>query len=181
MTAMTPIIGRTRADAEALQKELDNSIPAAVAIGKLESLLLNFDLSPYSADGPLPLIPVDTPSSIRDRVVDLARRENLPISELAKRVSAGRTSRTIVGTAQDVADELEAWYRAGAADGFVISPPFLPASLEDFVDGVIPILQEKGLFRRAYEGQTLRENLGLARPENLFAANPALGGTPEIW
>ena len=181
MTAITPIIGPTRADAEALQKELDNSIPPPVAIGKLEGLLLNFDLSPYPANGPLPPIPDDTPSSIRDRVVELARCESLSISELAKRVAAGRTSRTIVGTAQDVADELEAWYTAGAADGFVISPPFLPTALEDFVDGVIPVLQEKGLFRRAYEGHTLRENLGLARPANLFAGDHALGGTPEIW
>jgi hypothetical protein len=100
---------------------------------------------------------------------------------LAKRVAAGRTSRTIVGTAEDVAEELEAWYTAGAADGFVISPPFLPTALEDFVDGVIPVLQKKGLFRHTYEGRTLRENLGLARPVNCFAANPALGGTPEIW
>ncbi len=181
MTAITPIIGPTRADAAALQAELDDAIPDIVAIGKLEGLLLNFDLSSYPIDGPLPPIPADTPSSIRDRVVDLARRENLPIRELAKRVAAGRTSRTIVGTAQDVADELEAWYDADAADGFVISPPFLPTALEDFVDSVVPLLQERGLFRRAYEGRTLRENLGLARPPNLFADNSTLGGTPEIW
>ena len=181
MTAITPIIGRTRADAKALQKELDDSIPNVVAISKLEGLLLHFDLSSYPADGPLPHIPSDTPSSIRDRVVDLARRENLSIAELARRVAAGRTSRTIVGTGQDVADELEAWYSAGAADGFVISPPFLPAALDDFVDEVVPILQEKGVFRRAYEGRTLRENLGLERPANLFGIDPALGGVPEIW
>ena len=181
MTAITPIIGRTRTDAEALQKELNGFIPNVVAISKLEGLLLHFNLSPYPADGPLPHIPSDAPSSIRDRVVDLARRENLLIAELAGRVAAGRTSRTIVGTAQDVADELEAWYSAGAADGFVISPPFLPAALDDFVDEVVPILQEKGVFRRVYEGRTLRDNLGLARPANLFGIDPALGGMPEIW
>jgi alkanesulfonate monooxygenase SsuD/methylene tetrahydromethanopterin reductase-like flavin-dependent oxidoreductase (luciferase family) len=140
----------------------------------------NFDLSSYPADGPLPPIP-EAPSSTRDRVVELARRENLSISELAQRVAAGRTSRTVVGTAQDVAEELEAWYTSGAADGFVISPPFLPGGLEDFVDEVVPILQAKGLFRSAYSGSSLRENLGLARPENLFAKEPSLRQKPEIW
>lgn len=180
LPAITPIIAKTRDEAEALQKQLDGAIPTPVAIGKLEGLLGNFDLSSYPVDGPLPPIP-EAPSSTRDRVVELARRENLSIRELAKRVAAGRTSRTVVGTAHDVADELEAWYTSGAADGFVISPPFLPGGLEDFVDGVVPILQARGLFRLEYEGVTLRENLGLARPQNLFAQDPDLGGKPEVW
>ncbi|MHB8287301.1 MAG: LLM class flavin-dependent oxidoreductase [Caulobacteraceae bacterium] len=180
LPAITPIIAETRAEAEALQRQLDGAIPTPVAIGKLEGLLGNFDLSAYPSDGPLPPIP-EAPNSTRDRVVELAQRENLSIAELAKRVAAGRTSRTVVGTASDVADELEAWYGAGAADGFVISPPFLPGGLEDFVDGVVPILQARGLFRREYEGATLRDNLGLARPDNLFAKDPSLGGKPEVW
>lgn len=73
---------------------------------------------------------------------------------------------TIVGTPVQVADQLQAWFENGAADGFNILPPVLPGSLDDFVNLVIPELQRRGLFRTAYEGSTLRENLGLARPQN---------------
>jgi hypothetical protein len=76
---------------------------------------------------------------------------------------------------------LEAWVKGGAADGFVISPPYLPGGLETFVTEVTPILQARGLVRREYTGATLREHLGLPRPANRFATDRRLGGTPEIW
>ncbi|WP_298692072.1 LLM class flavin-dependent oxidoreductase [uncultured Sphingomonas sp.] len=180
MPAITPIIGRTREEAAELQAQLDASIPSPVAISKLEGLLGNFDLSAYAPDDQLPPIP-EAPNSTRDRVVELAQRERLSIRDLAQRVAAGRTSRTVVGTAHDVADELADWYQGGAADGFVISAPFLPAGLADFVDSVVPELQARGLFRREYEGETLRDHLGLARPANSFAADPSLRSKPEIW
>jgi N-acetyl-S-(2-succino)cysteine monooxygenase len=180
LPAITPIIGMTNDAALALQRELDALIPSPVAISKLEALLGNVDLSGHPPDGPLPPIP-ETPSSTRERVVELASREQLSIRDLAQRVAAGRTSRTVVGTADVVADELADWYRDGAADGFVIAAPYLPGGLEHFVDGVVPLLQSRGLFRKAYSGNTLREHLGLARPGNSFAANPALGAKPEIW
>ena len=180
LPAITPIVGRTREEALELQRELDGLIPSPVAISKLEALLGNVDLSGYSPEGPLPPIP-ETPSSTRERVVELATRERLSIRELAQRVAAGRTSRTVVGTAEDVADELASWYQGGAADGFVISPPFLPGGLADFVDAVVPQLQARGLFRREYTGHTLRDHLGLSRPENVFAKDPSLGAKPEIW
>ena len=63
----------------------------------------------------------------------------------------------------------------------MISAPFLPAGLADFVDSVVPELQARGLFRREYEGETLRDHLGLARPANSFAADPSLRSKPEIW
>ena len=66
----------------------------------------------------------------------------------------------LVGTAKDIADEMAEIVASGAADGFVVSPAFLPDTFEDFVDGVVPILQDKGLFRRDYEGTTLRDHLG---------------------
>lgn len=180
LPAITPIVGATRQQAEALQQQLDGLIPSPVAISKLEGLLGNVDLSGFPADGPLPAIP-ETPSSTRERVVELARREQLSIRELARRVAAGRTSRTVVGTASDVADELASWYADGAADGFVIAAPYLPGGLEAFVDNVVPELQRRGLFRRAYEGRTLRENLGLTRPANFFAVHPDQAVKPEIW
>lgn len=184
LTAITPVIGDSRDAAAALQRDLDALIPASVAINKLQSYLSGFDLSAFSPDDPFPTLPdhvLQGQNSTRDRVVDLAARENLSIGQVAQRIAAGRTSRTVVGTASDVADELGAWYAAGAADGFVISPPFLPGGLEDFVDQVVPLLQALGLFRTAYEGSSLRENLGLSRPENCFVRTPALAARPEFF
>jgi alkanesulfonate monooxygenase len=76
----------------------------------------------------------------------------------------------MVGTASTIADEMEAWLNGNACDGFNVMFPFLPAGLDDFVDKVVPELQRRGLFRREYEGVTLRENLGLPRPENRYVA-----------
>jgi alkanesulfonate monooxygenase len=78
-----------------------------------------------------------------------------------------------VGTPQKIADEIQRWFEEGAADGFNVMPPVLPQSLNEFVDLVIPELQKRGLFRTAYEGRTLRENLGLARPLNRYAQQVA--------
>jgi len=84
-------------------------------------------------------------------------------------ISTARGHRTVVGTPEQVADAIQDWFEHGAADGFNVMPPILPTGLTDFVDQVVPILQRRGLFRREYEGATLRENLGLARPVNGFA------------
>ena len=103
----------------------------------------------------------------------MARRENLTIRQLYKKVAGTRAHRTVCGTAGEIADSLEHWYRSGAADGFNILTPTLPEGFEDFVAQVVPELQRRGLFRTQYEGRTLRENLGLARPDNLRAAAAA--------
>ncbi|KPF90774.1 hypothetical protein IP81_14020 [Novosphingobium sp. AAP83] len=184
MPAITPIIGDTKQAAQDLQRELDGLIPMHIAVSKLEALLGNIDLSGHDPDGPLPPLPeaaLAGQNSTRDRVLELSVRQNLSIRALARQVAAGRTSHTVVGTAEDVAQTLIDWETQGAADGFVISPPFLPAGLEDFVDQVIPILQKSGHFRTAYEGATLRENLGLAVPENYYEAHPETRIQPEVF
>ncbi|TYC89577.1 LLM class flavin-dependent oxidoreductase [Novosphingobium sp. BW1] len=184
MPAITPILGASRAEALDLQRELDTLIPTQVALSKLEALLGNIDLSGHDPDGPLPPLPeaaLAGQNSTRDRVLELAAREPLSLRELARRVAGGRTSHSVVGTACDIAETLIAWEREGAADGFVISPPVLPTGLSDFVDEVVPILQERGHFRQAYEGSSLRENLGLAVPENSFTRDPHSRMAPEIF
>jgi FMN-dependent oxidoreductase (nitrilotriacetate monooxygenase family) len=184
MPAVTPVIGRTSAQAEELKRELDSLIPDAVALSKLEALLGNIDLSHADPELPLPALPkhaLTGQNSTRDRVLELASNQSMPVKELARRVAAGRTGHTIVGTPDHIAETLIRWEVEHAADGFVISPPFLPGGLEDFVDLVVPILQERGHFRTAYEGSTLRDNLGLSMPENQFDALPELRSKPEIW
>lgn len=101
-------------------------------------------------------------------LVKLARRENLTIRGLAMRYAAARSHCMIRGTPQQIADQLEEWFLKRAADGFIFMPVYLPGALEDFVDLVIPELQRRGLFRTDYEGRTLREHLGVPRPDNLF-------------
>jgi alkanesulfonate monooxygenase SsuD/methylene tetrahydromethanopterin reductase-like flavin-dependent oxidoreductase (luciferase family) len=88
----------------------------------------------------------------------------LSIRQVYQRVVGARAHRIIHGSAADIADDLEAWFTGGAADGFNIMPPLFPDGLKDFVDLVVPELQRRGLFRREYEGKTLRENLGLPFP-----------------
>jgi alkanesulfonate monooxygenase len=96
--------------------------------------------------------------------MDIARRDNLTIRQLYTRIAGGRGHFQFVGTPVQAADELQRWFAGGAADGFNIMPPILPDGLNDFVNLVIPELQRRGLFRTAYEGSTLRENLGLPWP-----------------
>jgi Coenzyme F420-dependent N5,N10-methylene tetrahydromethanopterin reductase and related flavin-dependent oxidoreductases len=74
----------------------------------------------------------------------------------------------LIGTPEQVVDQLQEWFENDAADGFNVLPPTTPAGLNDFVDLIVPELQRRGLFRTAYEGKTLRENLGLKRPENQY-------------
>jgi len=100
---------------------------------------------------------------------------------LISRLGSGRGHRTFAGTAEQVADTIEHWYEQGAADGFNIMPAVLPSGLERFVDEVVPILQERGLFRTEYTGSTLREHYGLPRPANrLFDTVDSSAGHPGI-
>jgi alkanesulfonate monooxygenase SsuD/methylene tetrahydromethanopterin reductase-like flavin-dependent oxidoreductase (luciferase family) len=123
----------------------------------------NFDLSGYPLDGPLPELP-ETQDGQRSRqqlLTDLAQGENLTIRQLYERIAGGRGHFTVVGTAEQVADQMQEWFEQGAADGFNFMSPALPGGLDDFLTLVIPELQRRGLFRTAYEGSTLREHLGL--------------------
>jgi alkanesulfonate monooxygenase SsuD/methylene tetrahydromethanopterin reductase-like flavin-dependent oxidoreductase (luciferase family) len=116
----------------------------------------------------LPDIPESNASrSSRERVVALASRENLTVRQLAQRLG-GYSGLAFVGTPQTIADSMEEWLVTEACDGFNVMFPFLPEGLDDFVDKVVPELQRRGIFRREYEGRTLRENLGLPRPRNRF-------------
>jgi alkanesulfonate monooxygenase len=91
-----------------------------------------------------------------------AQRENYTIRQLYQAVALGRGHRVVVGTAADIVDQMESWHAAQATDGYNIIPSHLPSGIDDFVDLVVPELQRRGLFRREYQGKTLRENLGLA-------------------
>ena len=103
-------------------------------------------------------------------LVALARSEDLTVRQLLGRIASGRGHRTFVGTPEQLADDLQLWFERGAADGFNFMPPSIPTQMEVFVDHVIPILQQRGLFREEYAGATLRDNYGLPRPASAFAS-----------
>jgi len=166
------IVGDTVEEAQAKRAHLDSLVHYDSGIGSLNSAL-GYDVSGFDPDGPLPEIPPTNASqSARDRIVTLAARENLTIRQLAARVGS-YGGLAFVGTPSTIADSMQRWLDEEGSDGFNIMFPYLPEGLDDFVDKVVPELQRRGIFRTEYEGATLRENLGLPRPENqFFAAKP---------
>src|SRR5262249_11859165 len=161
------VVGDTVEEARAKRAKLDSLVHYANAIGSL-SIALGHDASKFDPDGPLPEIPESNASkSGRQRAIDLAKRENLTVRPPAQRLG-GHSGLAMVGTPKTIADEMEEWLTSEGSDGFTVQFPHLPGGLDDFVDQVVPELQRRGLFRRDYEGRTLRENLGLPRPSNRF-------------
>jgi FMN-dependent oxidoreductase (nitrilotriacetate monooxygenase family) len=161
------VVGSTVEEAREKRARLDSLVHYESAIASL-SIALGHDASRFDPDAPLPEIPETNASqSARERVIALGRRDGLTVRQLAQRLG-GYAGLAFVGTPQTIADEMEEWLIGEGSDGFNIMFPFLPAGLDDFVDLVVPELQRRGLFRREYEGATLRENLGLPRPDNRF-------------
>ena len=159
MPALCPVVGRTRAEAQAKYDELQALIDPLVG---LSALYNSFgDLSGHALDDPLPdgALGNQEMRSVSDQQVERAKREKPTIRQAYLR--AGLTGSARIGTPQDIADEMQAWFEADACDGFNITPATLPGGGEDFVAMVVPELQRRGLFRTEYEGRTLRENLGL--------------------
>lgn len=161
------VIGESEAEAREKRALLDSFVHYDSAIASL-SIALGHDASGFDPDAPLPEIPETNASkSGRQRAIDLARRENLTVRQLAQRLG-GYGGLAFVGTAKTIADQMEQWLVERGSDGFNVMFPYLPEGLDDFVDKVVPELQRRGLFRREYQGKTLRENLGLPRPGNRF-------------
>jgi FMN-dependent oxidoreductase (nitrilotriacetate monooxygenase family) len=162
MPGIFPVIGRSRAEAQEKFEELQELIHPAVGIRLLSDMIGGFDLSAYPLDGPVPELPETNGGKSRQHLLfDIARRDNLTINQLAKRIAGARGHWQVVGTAADIADQLEDRFVNNGADGFNIMPPTLPQGLDDFITLVVPELRRRGLFRTEYEGRTLRENLGL--------------------
>nr|CAA12356.1 Nrd [Bradyrhizobium japonicum] len=161
------VVGDSVDEAKEKRALLDSRVHYDSAIASL-SVILGTGCVGFDPDGALPEIPETNASkSGRQRMVDLAAREKLTVRQLAQRVG-GYGGLAFVGTPKTIADQMEEWLVGRGSDGFNIMFPFLPAGLDDFVDKVVPELQRRGIFRKEYEGATLRENLGLPRPKNRF-------------
>jgi FMN-dependent oxidoreductase (nitrilotriacetate monooxygenase family) len=162
MPGLSPIVGATPREARAKYDALQALIPDEVGVALLASYLSIKSLSDHPLDGPLPDMPPNAGIQSRQQlIIDLGRRENLSIRELARHFAGARGHWQVIGTPSQIVDEMEARFLSEAADGFNIMPPLFPGGLEDFITLVIPELRRRGLFRMNYEGATLRENLGL--------------------
>ncbi|GGN79652.1 LLM class flavin-dependent oxidoreductase [Nocardia rhizosphaerihabitans] len=172
LPGLVPFIADTVEEAKALEQEFTDLISPDYALRQLSSML-GVDLTAHALDAPLPPLPAESEiqggKSRFTLVKELAETEDLTVRQLIGKLGGGRGHRTFAGTPEQVADELQTWFEAGAADGFNIMPPYLPGGLEDFVDRVVPILQERGLFRADYESTTLRGHYGLDPVESQFA------------
>ena len=163
------IVGDSISEAKAKKARLDSLVHPDSGIATL-SVLLGTDVSNLDLDGPLPAIAESNASrSGRQKLINMATRDDLTIGQLAQYVGGSFSTLEIVGTALTIADKMEEWFESWGCDGFNIMFPYLPQGLDDFVDKVIPELQRRRLFRTEYEGGTLRENLGLQRPTDKFS------------
>lgn len=166
LPGITPFIGETEAEAREKYDLLNALVAPELGLSYLYGQM--GDLSAHSLDGPVPEPNDPKVRSIAQNLLKLARRDNLTIRQLYTTIAAGFGSRILIGTAKQIADEMEAWVEAEAADGFNICPAALPVGLEDFAAQVVPELQRRGMFRAEYASRTLRGNLGVPVPASRY-------------
>lgn len=179
LPGFSPIIGHTRAEAQELEDELNAFHDIRDAVAKL-SERFGVDLTGFPLDGPIPPIidpkgieSVNGSKSRHQLILDMLRSDSsLTLRQVVNRLASARGHLTCTGTPIEVADVIQRWIENHAADGFNLMPPIYPDGLDIFVDKVVPELQNRGIFRTAYEGKTLREHYGLARPANSYSIGP---------
>lgn len=167
MPAAFVVVADTVEEARQKRLTLDSLVHYDSAIASL-SIALGHDASGFDPDAPLPPVPETNASKTgRAQVLKLAEEEGLTVRQLAQRYG-GYSGLAFVGTAETIADEMQAWLDGEGSDGFNVVFPYLPQGLDDVVERLVPALQRRGLFRSEYEGETLRDHLGLPRPDNRF-------------
>jgi FMN-dependent oxidoreductase (nitrilotriacetate monooxygenase family) len=165
LPGVMPIVGRTEREAHDKLAALQGFISETNALSLLSDRF-GIDMSVYDLDGPIPedLKPSDNYHAFAKVMLDKARRENMRLRDVYNLMAAARGHWVLCGTPEYVADTLETWFSTRAADGFNVMPSHFPDGLTDFVDMVVPILQQRGLYRTEYEGGTLRDRMGFERP-----------------
>ncbi len=174
LPGLSPVIGSTEAEAQRIARELNDLSDPEVGRKRLSGRFGGHDFSHLKLDEPLSPEDFPAPGTVeaaRSRtevIVGLIRREKPTLRQLLGYLAGARGHFVTGGTSEQIADLIEDWFRDGAADGFNLMAPVLPAMLEVFIAEVVPLLQKRGLFRTAYAGKTLREHYGLRRPEVRF-------------
>jgi N-acetyl-S-(2-succino)cysteine monooxygenase len=167
MPGLAVVTGPSEAAARERFDELQQLLHPSVALSMLAAKMGYPDLDGYPLDLPLPRSarPEDEQTGGFDRWIEVAERDGLTLRELAYRAAGSRAGLQLIGSHVQIADTMEEWFRTGAADGFNIQPAYFPGMFEEFSRGVMPELRRRGLVRERYEGHTLREHFGLARPQ----------------
>ena len=174
LPGFSPIIGSTEVEAERYAQELNELSDPEVGRQRLSLRFGGYDFSQLPLDTPLSQADLPDPSkneasrSRTESIVDLVARERPTLRQLLARLAGARGHFTTAGSPEKIADIMQAWFETGAADGFNLMPPVLPHQLDVFTTEVVPILQKRGLFRTAYDGETLRAHFGLSRPDVRF-------------
>jgi alkanesulfonate monooxygenase SsuD/methylene tetrahydromethanopterin reductase-like flavin-dependent oxidoreductase (luciferase family) len=170
LPGFSPIIGSTEAEARRFADELNELADPEVGRKRLSLRFGGHDFSHLPLDKKLTPEDFPDPSAVeasRSRtevIVGFVRQEQPTLRQLLAKLAGARGHFTFEGTPEQVADLMEDWMTEGVADGFNLMPPVLPEMLDVFIAEVVPLLQRRGLFRTAYEGETLRSHFGLARP-----------------
>ncbi|GAC1582435.1 MAG: LLM class flavin-dependent oxidoreductase [Candidatus Velthaea sp.] len=164
LTAIMPFVGTTATEAIAKRDAHNAMIEPLVGLSTLANHM-NDDLSKYPLEGSARDIRASGTQGMFAAVARAAAQDDLTLAQVGTLYGRSVLVPQIAGTAAQIADEMQAIVESGGADGFVISPASLPRALDEFVDGVVPELQHRGLFRRDYEGARLRDHLGLADPK----------------
>ncbi len=168
MPGVSVFVAKTEHEAKEKYALLNSLIHPDVGLGLLSGLAGDIDLSHYDLDAPFPIEDIKIKSSRQQMMLEITAKHHFSIRQLYEYIASARGHWTLIGTPEQVVDQLQEWFENEAADGFNVLPPTTPAGLDDFVNFIVPELQRRGLFRTEYEGHTLRENLGLKRPVNQY-------------
>src|SRR5699024_3208452 len=174
---ISPIVAKTEEAAIKKYEELDDLIDPYESLKFVSGYMGNVDFSQYSLDTLARDVTFPEVNSIQSNFKEMKKiieEEDLKVGDLYKRFFGPARKDAFIGTPTQIADEMEKWFTERATDGFMIQFPLLPRDLEDFVELVVPILQERGLFRKEYTGDTLRDHLNLSKPVNQFSKNHSL-------
>ena len=169
-----PIVGGTPQEANDKYNQIANLVSMTDALNYLGRYFNDIDFTRFEIDSPFPELGDFARNgweSATDRIKEAAREQNLTLRQVALRETTPKPA--YIGTPANVADTMQLWFEERAADGFMVSNSVLPDGFTEFVDGVVPILKERGLFRTAYEDDTFHGNLGLPVPPNHYAAQKA--------
>ena len=174
LPGFSPIIAGTEAEAKQIAKELNELTDVEVGRKRLTGRFGGYDFSHLPLDRPLSTDDFPDPSTVQaarsrtEVIVGMVTREKPTLRQLLAKLAGARGHFIFTGTPEQVADELELWFKSGAADGFNLMPPIIPWMLEVFVEEVVPLLQKRGMFREEYKGTSLRDHYGLKRPPVKF-------------
>ena len=170
MPGLVTYVAATEVEAKEKQRELDELLPTDASLRQLAQFI-DQDCAAWELDAPVPPLPsleeFNGPQGRYSTILRIIETEQPTLRQLLGRLAAGGGHCTMVGTPEQIADQMEHWFCNDGADGFNLMPPSLPGGIEDFVEQVVPLLQQRGLFRREYDGTTLRDHLKLARPDRV--------------